>query len=107
MTFSINVYRMKLFSPISTAAVVGALMTIAPPTVNAKEHYHHRYHELRRVHQDIRHDVREFDRYQRAHNRDWRHARKDYNREMYGYPRVIPAYEYNYRHPELGVQIKF
>ena len=102
---------MKLLSSIVATSVIGAAMFIAPTAADAKEHHHHhhhhRNHELRRIHREFRHDVREFNHYQRAYNRDWRHARRFYNREVYGYPRVIPAYGYNHRHPGFGIQISF
>ena len=111
MTSCPHTKPMKLVSSIATASVIGASMFIAPPAADAKEHHHHhhhhRHHELRRIHREFRHDVREFNHYQRAYNRDWRHARRVYNREVYGYPRVIPAYGYNHRHPGFGIQISF
>ena len=103
---------MKLFSSIAATAVIGASMFIAPPAADANEHHNHhnRHHELRRIHREFRHDVREFNHYQRAYNRDWRHARRIYNREEFRYPRVIPAYGNSYLQrikPGFGIQIGF
>ena len=98
---------MKLLSSIAAASIISVAMFIAPQAADAKEHHHHRNHKLRRILRNFRRDVREFNHYQRAYNRDWRHARRVYNSEVYGYPRVIPAYGYNHRHPGFGIQISF
>ncbi len=108
MTSSIQIKPMKLFSSIAAAFVIGASMFITQPAADANEHHHHhRHHELRRRHRDFRHDVREFHHYQRAYNHNWHHARRFYNREELGYPRVIPTYGYNDRHPGFGIQLRF
>ena len=102
---------MKLFSAIVATALMGTSMFIAPPAADANEHHHHHHghHELRKNHREFRHDVREFNHDQRAFNRDWRHTRQIYNREEFGYPRVIPTYENGYHQriqPEFGIQIR-
>ena len=88
-------------------------MFVSPPAVEAKEHhhhhgYHHKLHALRRSRREFRHDVRAFNHYERAYDRDWGHAHRVYNREVYGYPPVIPVYGYNhYRNPGFGIQLRF
>ena len=88
-------------------------MFVTPPAAEAKEHHHHhghhhKLHELRRSRREFRHDVRAFNHYERAYDHDWRHARRVYNREVYGYPPVIPVYGSNrYRNSGFGIQLRF
>ena len=98
----------KVTTAVLCAGLIGATTGALAPAAEAK-HHHHNHHELRRIRRQIRRDVRDFNHYQRAYNRDWRRARRVYNR----YPRVIApygyryGYGYGYRQPGLGVQFRF
>ena len=95
----------KFTTAVLCAGLIGATTGVLAPAAEANNHHR----EERRIRRQIRRDIRDFNHYQRAYNRDWRRARRVYNR----YPRVIApygyryGYGYGYRQPGIGVQFRF